>query len=629
MCGIAGIVDLGGRQVEPALLKRLCDHLAHRGPDTEGFHFMGVAALGHRRLSIIDLAAGRQPMGNEDGTVWVTFNGEIYNFHALRDRLEQLGHRFVTHCDTEVIVHAYEQYGPACVDHFRGMFAFAVWDEPNRTLFLARDRVGKKPLFYCRAGGQFVFASELQALLEHPDLRREPDLESLDDYLTYGYVPAPRTAFRNVWKLPPACRLTLRLPDGEPRVERYWRLDYRPKNRLSEVEAVEEVRERLTEAVRLRLIADVPLGVMLSGGIDSGLVLALAAGLTAEPVRTFSVGFDDKSFSELPHARQVARRYGAEHHELIVRPNGAEVLPLLVRRYGEPFADSSALPSYHVARLTRQHVKAVLNGDGGDECFGGYERYLGGALANGYRRLPALVRGCLATCARMIPNGLPRRSRIAQTKRFLGAAGLPASRQYLRWVCLLNSEQRGALYSEGMRAELSGRKAEDWLTERFAAVRRAGATGFDELLAVDVESYLPSDLLVKMDIATMANGLEARSPFLDHPLLEFAARLPTDFKLRGLTLKHLLRQVGRKLLPGKILRRRKMGFGAPVASWLRGDLRPLLEDVLLSARAGTRGYFRPEKVNQLVRQHLAGSEDHSASLWALLCLELWHREFLD
>ncbi|MGA2706441.1 MAG: asparagine synthase (glutamine-hydrolyzing) [Isosphaeraceae bacterium] len=638
MCGIAGILDLKGRAVEQPLLERLCACLAHRGPDDEGFHVEGNVALGQRRLSIIDLSSGGQPMSNEDGTVWVTFNGEIYNFLALRAELEAHGHRFATRSDTEVIVHAFEQYGTGCLQRFRGMFAFAIWDQKRRLLFLARDRVGKKPLFYARADGQFVFASELQALLQHPGVRcgREPDPAALDEYLTYGYIPAPGTAFRNVFKLPPAHFLTLELPEeegvgaAEPKVEPYWRLEYTPKLDLDEDEAAEGLLEVLTEAVRLRLIADVPLGALLSGGVDSSVVVALMSRLSDRPVKTFSIGFDEKAFNELPYARLVARRYGTDHHELIVRARALDVLPTLVRHYGEPFADSSAVPSYHVAQLTRRHVTVALNGDGGDECFAGYERYLGSGLAERYQRIPRPVRvGMIEPLAALIPGTLPRRNRLSQAKRFLQVAAQPLARRYLRWVTYFTPEQKQGLYTPEFRARLGEREAGAWLLRQFADVRREGCNHLDALLATDVRSYLPYDLLVKMDIATMASSLEARSPFLDHQVMEFAARLPARYKLRGTTLKYLLKKVARKLLPAEILDRRKMGFGMPVGNWMRGELRPLLDDVLLSPRALARGYFRPEAVRQLVKENAQGPHDHSNQLWALLWLELWHQEFLD
>ena len=634
MCGIAGVVD-GARRVELALVRRLCEALAHRGPDDEGYHDGGHVVLGQRRLAILDLAGGRQPMSNEDGTVWVTFNGEIYNFQDLRERLAGLGHRFSTRSDTETIVHAYEQYGPDCVKHLRGMFAFGLWDQPRQTLFLARDRVGKKPVFYAEVDGQWVFASELQALLRHPGLAREVDWVALDDYLTYGYVPAPRTIFRGVHKLPPAHWLTLRLRpggrgDAEVRVERYWRLAYGPKVGLSEADAAEGLREVLREAVRLRMVADVPLGALLSGGIDSSIVVALMSELSDRPVKTFSIGFDDQAFNELPHARRVAERCGTEHHELIVRPNALEVLPTLVRHYGEPYADSSAIPTYYVSKLTREHVTVALNGDGGDECLAGYERYAGGLTADRYGRIPGAIRRlAIEPLGRLIPRSAPRRSRLRQARRFLDVAGQPAPQRYLRWIGYFLADGKRALYSSELKERLAGHRAEPWLLEMWDRLVASGLDPLDRMLALDVESYLPYDLLVKMDIATMANSLEARSPFLDHEVMEFCARLPARYKLRGMQLKYLLKQAGKPLLPPETLTRRKMGFGLPVGNWLRGELRSWTEDLLLSSRALKRGYFQPEALRELVDEHLDGREDRSFHLWALLWLELWHQEFVD
>jgi len=635
MCGIAGIVDLQSRPVEPTLVRRLCDVLVHRGPDDEGYYINGPVALGQRRLAILDVAGGHQPMCNEDGTVWITFNGEIYNFRELRQRLEGLGHRFATRSDTEVIVHAYEQYGADCVKGLRGMFAFALWDQRAGMLMLARDRVGKKPLFYAEVDGQWVFASELQGLLAHPGLSRRVDWTAVDDYLTYGYIPAPKTIFQDVYKLPPAHSLTLKLgADGtggpEVRIERYWRLAYEPKLRLREEEAAEGLLEVLTEAVRLRMVADVPLGALLSGGIDSSIVVALMSQLSDRPVKTFSIGFDEQEFDELSYARLVAERYATEHQEFVVRPNALDVLPTLVRHYGEPFADSSAIPTYYVAKLTREHVKVALNGDGGDECLAGYERYAGSEVADRYQRIPAAIRRLgIEPLSRLIPEGASRRSRLRQARRFLQVAGRPAPERYQRWVGYLPRQQRAGLYTPEFQAQLTGHQAEGWLLGIWEGVTREGLESLDRMLAVDVESYLPNDLLVKMDIATMANSLEARSPFLDHKVMEFCARLPCNYKLSGLTLKYLLKKAGARLLPPETRKRRKMGFGVPVAHWMRGELRPWVEDVLLSPRALKRGYFEPEALRQLVWAHLDGRQEQSFELWALLWLELWHREFID
>jgi asparagine synthase (glutamine-hydrolysing) len=633
MCGIAGIVDLkGGRPPRP-LLERLCARLVHRGPDEEGYYQGCNAALAQRRLSIIDLSGGRQPLANEDGSVWVTFNGEIYNFHDLRSGLERQGHRFATRSDTEVIVHAYEQYGVECLKQFRGMFAFALWDEKAHALLLARDRVGKKPLFYAEADGQFVFASELQALVQHPAVRRELDPTAIDDYLTYGYIPSPKTPFRGVFKLPPAHYLTLRAtPDGSARpdlrVARYWQLEFTPKWDLREEEAAQGLREVLTEAVRLRLIADVPLGALLSGGIDSSLVVALMSRLSGRAVKTFSIGFEEEDFNELPYARQVARRYGTDHHELVVRPRALDILPTLVRHYGEPYADSSAIPSYYVAKLTRQHVKVALNGDGGDECLAGYERYLASTLAERYQRVPwVLRRGVIEPLAALAPEALLLPRRLRQAKRLLQSAARPFAQRYLGWVTYLKPEQKQDLYTPEFRERLAGYEGAAWLRGQLEAPPPAGGNQLDVLLAADVQSYLPDDLLVKMDIASMANSLEARSPFLDHKVMEFCARLPGRYKVRGATLKYLLRRVGRGLLPPANLRRRKMGFGVPVGRWMRRELRPLLEDALFSPRSFLRGYFRAEPLRRIMQGHQDGRQDSSYLLWALLWLELWHRDF--
>jgi asparagine synthase (glutamine-hydrolysing) len=632
MCGIAGIADLAGRPCDPGLVRKLCAELGHRGPDEEGYYVNGQIGLGQRRLAILDVAGGRQPMSNEDESVWVTFNGEIYNFKELRQDLEKLGYRFATRSDTEVIVHAYEAYGTDCLKRFRGMFAFALWDQSAQTLFLARDRVGKKPLFYSDLDGQFAFASELQALLQHPRLSREVDWTALDDYLTYGYVPAPKTAFKNIWKLPPAHFITLKIgSDGRADVhtERYWQLEYEPKPKMGEEEAAERLLEVLTEAVRLRMIADVPLGALLSGGIDSSIVVALMSQLSERPVKTFSIGFEEQAFNELPYARLVAERYATDHHEVVVRPNALEILPSLVRHFGEPYADSSAIPTYYVAKATRDHVKVALNGDGGDECFAGYDRYLGSRLAERYHNIPAPVRKlALEPLRHLIPDSVPRRHRLRQVKSFLQGAGEPASRRYLRWITYFSSKQKRDLYTQEFQQHLASYDADEWLLRMWDHVARASVDPLDAVLSLDVQSYLPNDLLVKMDIATMANSLEARSPFLDHKVMEFCARLPSSYKLRGLTHKYLLKKTGARLLPSSTLRRRKMGFGVPIGSWMRGELRSWVEDLLLSPRALNRRYFEPAALRRLVRAHME-EEQHPFGLWALLWLEMWHREFMD
>jgi asparagine synthase (glutamine-hydrolysing) len=628
MCGIAGHIALA-RAASSRDLDPLLDGQRHRGPDAWGTWSDDLCALGHRRLAIIDLsAAGRQPLSNEDGSVWITFNGEIYNFQALRWRLEGLGHRFRSQTDTEVIVHAYEQWGTHCLQRLRGMFAFGIWDQRHRRLFLARDRVGKKPLFYTQQRDRFLFASELQGLLADPDVPREVDLAAIDTYLSRGYIPAPHTAFRGIRKLPPAHWLTLDVtPEGLVlRVERYWSLEYGPKRRISTGEACERLRERLTEAVRLRMISDVPLGAFLSGGIDSSIIVGLMAGLSDRPIKTFSIGFEDAAYNELDHARRVADRWGTDHHEFIVQPDALAILPKLVRHYGEPFADESAVPTFYVAQLTRRHVTVALNGDGGDESFAGYERYLGNRIAERIRRVPG-SRLAASLLARALPDSLDPKNRLRRARRFLAVAHQPMVERYAHWLGYFSEEAKQHLYRPEFQSFLSEEGQEDWLAARFAETR--GLDPVDAAMAVDVQSYLPFDLLVKVDITSMANALEARSPFLDHEVMELAARLPVSMKLRGGNAKYLLKRAFADVLPPENLHRRKMGFGAPVGQWFRGPLRGLLCDSLLSERSLARGYFEPGQVRRLVSAHLDHRTDHTYTLWCLLMLELWHQEMID
>ena len=632
MCGIAGTVDLHGRPADPSVVEAMAARLVHRGPDESGLFSDGPVSLGHRRLSIIDLSTGQQPMASADGTVVITFNGEIYNFLELRPELERAGRRFLTHSDTETILHAYAVWGVGCLTRLRGMFAFAIWDKARRQLFIARDRLGKKPLFYASTPSQFAFASELHALLANPAVSRNLDDAALDQYFTYGYIPAPRTAFSGIQKLNPGHSLLLDLNKNPAaaKVERYWQLSYGPKLAIAEEEAARELVVQLTEAVRLRMIADVPVGALLSGGTDSSVVVALMAGLSRRKIKTFSIGFDEAEFNELPHARRVAERYGTEHSELIVRPEVLDVLPELVRHYGEPYADSSAVPTYYVAKLTRQHVTVALNGDGGDECLGGYERYLGSLLAERYRQIPrSLRRLVVEPAARFVPDSLPRGSRIRQAKRFVQAAGQPSDIRYVRWMTYFTSAQKEQLYAAGFKNRLKPGSAEQWLLELIGGARNVNGSLLDRLLAADVESYLPYDLLVKMDIAAMANSLEARSPFLDHKVMEFCAKLSPELKIRKTALKYLLKKVGADLVPAENLKRRKMGFGVPVGRWMRGEHKRFVSDTLLSDRALRRGYFNPVAVRELISRHESSQEDNSQQIWSLLWFELWQQTFVD
>jgi asparagine synthase (glutamine-hydrolysing) len=627
MCGIAGRFNLrSDAPADPAIIGGMCDLLAHRGPDADGVWADGPVCLGHRRLAIIDLSpAGRQPMHAADGELVVSFNGEIYNFLDLRRDLESRGHRLRTRTDTEVILAAYREWGVECLQRLRGMFAFAIWDGTRRALFVARDRVGKKPLFYHEDGDGLAFASEPKAFLADPSFRPEPDLESLAAYLTYQYVPSPRSAFAGVRKLPPAHYLLVE--DGRVRVERYWKLSYGSKRRITEAEAIDELLDRLREAVRLRLISDVPLGAFLSGGVDSGTVVALMAGLSNSPVKTFSIGFEEEAFNELPYARLVAERYGTDHHEFIVRPDAVEILPQLVWHYGEPFADPSAIPTYYLSELARRHVTVALNGDAGDENFAGYTRYVDGSAERWFDGLP----GGLQRISRALAGGLDASpvgsSLLTRVARRLGRVVADPGARYAQRMMVFGPGKQALVFSDALLEVVDAGRVNALLTDAYTQSDARDAV--DAKLDVDVQYYLPDCLLVKVDIATMAHALEGRSPMLDQEFMEFAASLPTDLKLRGGPTKYLLKQAARRLLPAEIIDRPKKGFGVPLEAWFRHDLKELTGDLLLDGRLAQRAYFKPGAVDGLVREHQDGSGRWHNELWTLVMMEAWHRMFID
>jgi asparagine synthase (glutamine-hydrolysing) len=625
MCGIVGQLRPAGQNVNPELVERMCGGLEHRGPDSRGVHHGGRAAIGIQRLRVIDLNTGDQPIYNEDRSVVVVMNGEIYNYRELRAELQARGHTFATQGDTEVIVHLYEEHGTDCVRHLHGMFAFALWDERRQQLMIARDRVGKKPMLYSLRDGGLSFASEMQALLQDTDIPREVDHVALDRYLALGYVPAPLTALRDVRKLPPAHTLVMR--DGKVTIERYWALDYAHKLDEPVEELCERIREGLLAATRRRLIADVPLGAFLSGGIDSSAVVAAMAQLSSEPVRTFSIGFDHEGFDELPHARQIARQFGTVHEEFQVRAEAIEVLPQIVRHHGEPFADSSAIPSFYLAELTRRYVTVALNGDGGDESYAGYQRYVANAVAGRLDRLPAPLRRALAAAGGRVADDGDVSSVRNRVRRLAGGMALDAPARYARYVSWFDGAQRGALYSPSFAAAIGAADADDEIVARWAAA--SGASVVDRMLEVDAGSYLVDDLIAKVDIATMAHALEARSPFLDHQMMELAASIPSEYKVRGGEKKWILREALRPWLSSEILDRPKQGFSVPLSSWLRTDLQGWARDILLDPGSLGRGYFEPAAVNRLLDRHAAGADGDAKRIYALLMLELWHREFVD
>lgn len=628
MCGIAGKLNSDpNHAVDKALIRQMTRVLSHRGPDDEGAWVQGSVGLGHRRLAIIDLSpTGHQPMGNEDDTVWITYNGEIYNHRELRVGLERKGHCYRGTSDVETLIHLYEEYGRDCVKHLRGMFAFALWDSRQRCLLLARDRFGQKPLLYAETANGLAFASEIKALLQDPAISRDVDEVALHHYLTYGYIPAPWTAFRQVRKLPPAS--TLLWQNGHISIERYWMLRYAPKLEIDEQEAAEQLLTLLREATHMRLMSEVPLGAFLSGGIDSSAIVALMAEVIGEPVKTFSIGFDDQSFSELHYARQVAERYDTDHHEFTVTPDALSVLPELVWAYGEPYADSSALPTYYVARETRQHVTVALNGDGGDEAFAGYERYRATRLAARYEQIPRWLReGIIGPFVRRLPESTGRKDFLPRLKRFILAIDTTPERRYARWITLLDNSVKKQLYTPDFGTQMAELDSLALIEQTYA---QADSPDFVERTQfVDVHTYLPDDLLVKVDIATMIHSLEGRSPFLDHELAEFAARLPVGYKLRGRTHKHILKQALCNHLPESILYRDKQGFGVPLGHWFRHELQPVAYHILLDTRTLQRGILDGEAVKTLLDEHTSGQINHDHRIWELLFLELWFRTYVD
>ena len=622
MCGIAGKVAREG-DVRRISIEAMCARQRHRGPDSRGVHIDDGVGLGVQRLRVIDLETGDQPIYNEDRSICVVLNGEIYNYRELRAQLMERGHTFATHSDTEVLVHLYEDHGGELVTKLDGMFAFALWDSTARRLVLARDRVGKKPLHFFERGGALTFASELEALSADPEMPSAIDPSSVDEFLAFGYVPAPHTIWRGVRKVPPGHLLTWE--DGRSRVERWWRLDYSRKleDPTNELEA--ELRARVAAAVRRRLIADVPLGAFLSGGIDSSIVVAEMASQSTQPVKTFSIGFAHERFNELPRARVIAERYGTDHTEFTVEADAVGLLPKIARHYGEPYADSSAIPTFHLAELTRREVTVALNGDGGDESFVGYPRHLANALSGWLDDIPRRPRAAVAAAAARLRYG-DRLGRSGYARRFLTTLGEDAPDRYASHVGIFSASERAAVLEPQVAAEVDRARAARVIRGPWESA--TAEDRLDRILRVDVETYLPGDLLTKVDIATMAHSLEARSPLLDHEVMEFAAALPARLKAHRLQKKWFLRRAFRGSLPDETLDAPKRGFGVPIGSWFRNELRGWVRETLCGRDAPAGGLVRPAEVDRIVRAHQDGASDQSAQIWALLCLQAWHTEFV-
>ena len=631
MCGIAGIVRSDGRPVDPAVLGRMAARLVHRGPDQEGFWLEGTPGaigLAVRRLAVIDPAGSRQPLASEDGTVRLAYNGEIYNFHELREGLAARGHTLRSAGDSEVLVHLYEDRGPDMLGQLVGMFAFAIWDARRRRLFLARDRLGQKPLYWWHGPAGLVFASEAAALLECPEIPRQADRAAIGEFLRFGYVPAPRTGFAGVQKLPPAHYLEFDAAAGKVvGPVRYWDI---PRGPAEEGTSREEWRERLrsalAEAVRSQLVADVPLGVLLSGGLDSSAVTALAAAASSQPLRTFTVRFTEAGWDESAYARQVAARFGTRHTEVRVEPRCLEALPTLVEHHGEPFADSSSIAMYYLAREARREITVALSGDGGDESFGGYPRHAAMIMSE---RLGPAARRLLARLGRLMPARAGRKSRWNAARRFLSALDLEPLPRYLAWRSLFFADAPADDVPEAWRAAVAGLDSRPWV---------------DRAMAIDLQDYLPDDCLAKVDIASMTHSLEVRSPFLDHRVVELARRMPADLKWRARfgrppLGKAILREVfsaesggnvsrpACRALPESVLHRGKMGFGVPVSDWLAGEHAEWMRGILLDPAALGRGILERRTVEEMVSAHTSRRADHGERLWALVCLELWFRAF--
>ena len=618
MCGITGKLNFNKNNfVSEGLIKEMTKTLSHRGPDDSGIFVEKNIGLGHNRLSIIDLSpAGHQPMSDKEEKIWIVFNGEIYNYLVLKKELEKQGIIFKSKTDTEVIIYLYKKYGIDCLKYLRGMFAFAIWDKEKKQLFLARDRVGKKPLKYYCDSNCFIFASELKAILKNPEVKKEMDCDAIDEYLTYQYVPHPKTGFKNIWKLEPAHYLIIK-KDGQIIKQRYWDLDYSQKLDLSEEEWKEKILEKLKESVRIRLVSDVPLGAHLSGGIDSSLIVALMSQEQNSPIKTFSIGFKEKDYNELSYVKLVVDRYKTEHHEFIVEPNAIEILPKLVYHYEEPYADSSALPTWYLSEITKKYVTVALNGDGGDENFAGYTRYNAMQLLQLLKALP--LKNQLKKI-NLLFYQFTKIKLFQKGYRFLNSYNKDPLDFYLKIIDYFDQEEKNFVYADEFKQRVKNSRWHSFLEEKYKETKNFD--WLNRILYTDINSYLPDDLLVKVDIASMAHGLETRSPFLDYELLELTAKMPINLKIRGHNKKYLLKKIAEKYLPKECIYRPKQGFGVPLEHWFRGELENYLREKLLAKKFLNYG-FKKQGVEKLINDHTSHKQNYANHLWALLMLQEW------
>ena len=628
MCGICGIYNFPqnpGPPVDKALVERMCKKIAHRGPDDSGVFVGGSIGLGNRRLSIIDLSKGHQPIFNEDGSAVIVYNGEVYNFAEIRKNLKERGHVFTTDTDTEVILHAYEEYGIECVQHFNGMFAFAIWDDKKRRLFLARDRLGIKPLFYSAQNGSITFGSEIKCILESNKIDRRINFQALDYYFSLGYIPAPHTIFKGIQKLHPGHFMTC--DKNGINIRRYWDVEFNRKKNRREEDLYAEFIELLRKSIKLRLISDVPLGAFLSGGTDSSLIVAIMSEVADIAPRTFSIGFDDALCDESPYSTLVAHTFQTVHQNYIVKADVRDVLDHIVESFDEPFADDGAIPCYHVCRETRREVKVALSGLGGDELFGGYPRYVGFELGGYLDKLPFLKNRFLKKLVKLIPEPGNGGYNIDRAKRFFEGLPLESDERYLSFLSLLDAQERQNLYSEQVRNQIDFEKNSFEIT---GYLRYAKAhLSLDRIFYMDHHTYLPDDILALTDRISMWHSLEVRVPFLDHNLVEFAASLPPETKIRRLVMKYFLKRAAKGILPSTILKKRKQGFVGPLPLWLMRDLKDYTMEVLSEHNLKRHGLFNYEMIKQVLVEHMSRKRKHDTLIWALLVFERWHQQYMD
>jgi len=628
MCGICGIMNSDfEKSVEQRLVKKMCDVIYHRGPDDDGAYVNGNVGIGMRRLSIIDLVTGKQPISNEDGSVWIVFNGEIYNHKDIRAELEARGHIFSTNTDTETIVHAYEEYGRDCVLKLNGMFAFAIWDSRKKEMFLARDRIGIKPLYYFFDKKKFVFGSELKSILQVHNIPKRIDLTALDNFLTFEYIPAPLSIFQDIKKLPAGH--TLVLSNNNINIQQYWDMQVNT-NGFDESSSKQNLVELLQDAVKIRLMSDVPLGAFLSGGIDSSAIVALMSQVMDQPVKTFSIGFEDQTYNELNYARMIAKKFNTEHHEFIIQPNAVELADNLLQFLDEPFGDFSIFPTYLVSKMAREYVTVVLSGDGGDELFAGYDTYIADQMGNVFSKFPGWFRnGFVSRVLDVIPPSPKKKGLINRAKRFVEGMRLPEDLHHTRWMIFLQQLERGLLFTDDMKSGMTEKDSYKFIRNYFNNVIPQTGDDINQQMYVDVKTYLVDNILVKVDRMSMATSLEARVPFLDHRFAEFAATVPGSAKLQGKNSKAILKQSMEKLLPKEILYRGKEGFSIPIKNWIKEDLKPMMMDILSPDKIKREGFFNVDFVEKLKKEHLDGVENHSHRLWALMIFGKWYDIYMS